>query len=318
MRAAAIEATGTADVLQIMDVDAPLRIDSEVLVKVVAAGVSPLDVFARAGRLPASVLGRFPAVLGYDFSGIVVEAPYGAHPLQPGDEVYGVAAAPRGFGSYAEYVSVPSTHVARKPTRLSHVEAAGAPLAALAAWGMVIDVGKAHEGQIVLVHAGAGGVGHLAVQFAAHFGAHVIATGSARNAAWLRELGAMEVIDYESSPFEDLAVDVDLVIDLVGNARDETSRRSLSVLRHGGLLVTSRADEWPTMAQEAAAAGVRATGFAVAPDGERLAVISRLLESGDVHVYVDKVFDLADAALAHAALEGGHTRGKVVLTVCDG
>jgi NADPH:quinone reductase-like Zn-dependent oxidoreductase len=146
----------------------------------------------------------------------------------------------------------------------------------------------------------------------------VIATGSARNAGWLRELGAMEVIDYESSPFEDLAVDVDLVIDLVGNDRDATSRRSLSVLRHGGLLVTARADQWPTMAEEAAAAGVRATGFAVAPDGERLAVISRLLESGDVHVYVDKVFDLADAARAHAALEGGHTRGKVVLTVCDG
>ncbi len=214
MRAAAIESTGTADVLRIMDVAAPLRIESEVLVKVVAAGVSPLDVLARAGHLPASVLGGFPAVLGYDFSGIVIEAPYGAHPLQPGDEVYGVALAPRGPGSYAEYVSVPSTHTARKPTRLSHVEAAAVPLAALAAWGMVIDVGKAHEGQIVLVHAGAGGVGHLAVQFAAHFGAHVIATGSARNASWLRELGAMEVIDYESSRFEDLAVDVDLVIDL--------------------------------------------------------------------------------------------------------
>lgn len=318
MRAAAIDSTGTPDMLRMIDVAAPRRVNAEVLVKVVAAGVSPLDARMRAGSRSSAAIDRFPAALGYDFSGIVTEVPYDAHPLSPGDEVFGLTAVPRGSGSYAEYVSVPSTSIARKPTRLSHVEAAGVPLAALTAWGMAIDVGKAHAGQVVLVHAGAGGVGHLAVQFAAHFGAHVIATGSARNASWLRELGALEVIDYTTTRFEDVAVDVDLVIDLVGNAKDATAARSLPVLRHGGLIVTASPDEWPTMAEDAAAAGARATGFAVAPDGQTLAMISRLLESGDVHVYVDEVFDLAEAAAAHAAVERGHTRGKIVLKVCDG
>ena len=137
-------------------------------------------------------------MLGNDFSGVVVEAPYEAHPLQPGTEVYGMGMVPRMSGAYAEYLSVPALSVIRKPSTLSHVEAAGVPLAALTAWGMVVETAKAHEGQRMLIHAGAGGVGHFAVQFAAYFGAHVIATGSQRNASWLRELGASEVIDYST------------------------------------------------------------------------------------------------------------------------
>jgi NADPH:quinone reductase-like Zn-dependent oxidoreductase len=225
---------------------------------------------------------------------------------------------PRMSGAYAEYLTVSELSVIRKPAALSHVEAAGVPLAALAAWGMVVGVVKAHEGQRMLIHAGAGGVGHFAVQFAAYFGAHVIATGSTRNTSWLRELGAAEVIDHSTTRFEDAAHDIDAVIDLVGNAIDDTATRSLSVLRAGGIIVNGPGGSWPTMAEEADAAGMRATGFQVAPDGATLAIISRLLDSGDVRVYVDRVFDLEDAAEAHRLIEQGHTRGKIVLKVSEG
>jgi NADPH:quinone reductase-like Zn-dependent oxidoreductase len=232
--------------------------------------------------------------------------------------VFGLAMAPRMPGSYAAYVAVPSVSLTRKPSRLSHVEAAATPVSALTAWGMVVDIGRAHEGQVVLVHAGAGGVGHFAVQFARHFGARVIATGSPRNVDWLAELGADEVIDRTQGRFEDVLADVDVVIDLVGNCTDDTGTRSLQVLRRGGLIVSAPVHGWPTLVQDAAAVGVRATHYEVAPDGQKLAVIARLLESGDVKVYVDEVFDLADAAEAHRHMESGHARGKVVLNVARG
>ncbi|MDQ0745011.1 NADPH:quinone reductase-like Zn-dependent oxidoreductase [Clavibacter sp. B3I6] len=259
-----------------------------------------------------------PTVLGRDFSGVVVESPYEDHALHPGDEVFGLAMVPRMAGSYAPYIAVPSVSLARKPARLSHVEAAATPVSALTAWGMVVDIGRAHEGQVVLVHAGAGGVGHFAVQFARHFGARVIATGSPRNVDWLAELGADEVIDRTQGRFEDVLADVDVVIDLVGNCTDDTGTRSLQVLRRGGLLVSSPTHGWPTLVQDAAAVGVRATHYEVAPDGQTLAVIARLLESGDIRVYVDEVFDLEDAAEAHRHMESGHARGKVVLNVTRG
>jgi NADPH:quinone reductase-like Zn-dependent oxidoreductase len=232
--------------------------------------------------------------------------------------VYGMGMVPRMSGAYAEYLTVTALSVVKKPSTLSHVEAAGVPLAALTAWGMVVETAKAHEGQRMLIHAGAGGVGHFAVQFAAYFGADVIATASERNRGWLRELGASEVIDYGTERFDDRAADVDTVIDLIGNVADDTATRSLKVLRPGGLIVNGPTGSWPSMAQDAAAAGVRATGYRVSPDGATLAVISRLLDSGDVRVFVDRVFDLEDAAEAHRAIEAGHTRGKLVLKVAEG
>jgi len=224
---------------------------------------------------------------------------------------------PRSGGSYAEYAVVPSQSVARKPTSLSHVEAAGVPLAALTAWGLVVETAHAHEGQRMLIHAGSGGVGHFAVQFAAYFGAHVTATGSSRNASWLRELGASVVIDYSTTRFEDVIADVDVVIDLVGNVHDRTGERSLKVVRPGGQYILVPTGSWPGYAEAAADAGVRTTSYKVIPDGSALATVGRLLDSGAVQVYIDRVFDLNDAAAAHAELEQGHTRGKIVLRVSD-
>ncbi len=318
MRAIVIAAVGGPDVLTIAEVRRPNKVNAEFLVRVIAAGVNPIDVKTRSGAGVSAEIPSYPVILGNDFSGIVVESPYEAHAIKPGDEVYGMMTVPRSSGSYAEYVSVPALSLAKKPRALSHAEAAGVPLAALTAWGAVVDIGKTHEGQRVLIHAGSGGVGHFAVQFAAYFGAHVIATGSTRNAGWLRELGATEVVDYSTTRFEDVAHDIDVVIDLIGNVHDDTGTRSLAVLKPNGLIVNVPSGSWPSFLADAAAADLRATHFKVSADGTTLTVISRLLEAGDVRVFVDQVFDLDNAADAHRALETGHTRGKIVLKVSDG
>lgn len=317
MKAVVFDAPGGPEVLHTASVPVPTPVLSEVLVRVVGAGVNPIDAKTRAGRGLSGAISDFPTVPGFDFSGVVVHSPYEAHPFPPGTEVYGMAAYPRSGGSYAEYVVAPTLSLARKPAALSHVEAAGVPLAALTAWGLIVETARAHEGQRILIHAGSGGVGHFAVQFAAYFGAHVTATASGRNASWLREIGANVVIDYTSTRFDDVLSGMDVVIDLVGNAVDDTGTRSLSVLRPGGMYVLVPTGSFPGYAEAADAAGVRATSFKVTPDGNALATIGRLLDSGAVQVYIDQVLELADAAKAHAAIEDGHTRGKVVLRVSD-
>ncbi|AYF99501.1 NADP-dependent oxidoreductase [Protaetiibacter intestinalis] len=317
MRAVTFTEPGGPEVLELGTVETPTRVNAEFLIKVVAAGVNPLDAKTRAGRGAWAGVTSTPVVLGNDFSGIVVEAPYESHPLQPGTEVYGMGMVPRMSGAYAEYLTATALSVARKPPSLSHVEAAGIPLAALTAWGMVVETAKAHEGQRMLIHAGAGGVGHFAVQFAAYFGAHVIATGSSRNTPFLTELGASEVVDYTEHRFEEAIDEVDAVIDLIGNTVDETGSRSLRILRPGGIYVNGPTGSFPGMAAEAEALGVRATGYRVAPDAATLAIVSRLIESGDVRVFVDRVLPLEDAAEAHRLIESGHTRGKIVLTVAE-
>lgn len=317
MQAVVFDQPGPADVLRTASIPVPSPVLSELLVRVVAAGVNPIDAKTRAGRGVSAEIAGHPSTLGYDFSGIVVVSPYESHPLQPGDAVFGMTAFPRSGGSYAEYVVATSLSVARRPPSLSHVEAAGVPLAALTAWGLVVETAHAHEGQRMLIHAGAGGVGHFAVQLAAYFGAHVTATSSAENASWLRELGASVVIDHRSTRFEDVVTDMDVVVDLVGNAADDTGTRSLSVLRPGGLYLMVPSGSWPEYREAAAAAGVRTTSYKVVPDGDVLATIARLLETGSVQVYIDRVFPLEEAAAAHAELEKGRTRGKIVLRVSD-
>ena len=315
MRAMVIDRTGEPEVLHPADIPRPTRVNSEVLVRVSAAGLNPIDAKTRAGRGVSPAIDSWPAVLGFDFSGVVVEAAYESHPLQPGTEVFGMTTMPRYSGSYAEYVAVSTLSVCRKPRALSHVEAAAVPLAALTAWGMVVEVAKAHEGQRMLVHAASGGVGHFAVQLATYFGAQVVATTSTPNLARVRELGAAHVVDYSTTRFEHVVHDMDVVIDLVGNVHDDTGTRSLSALRPGGLIVNAPTGSWPTLMEDAAGAGVRATTYKVAPDASALAVVARLLDSGDLRVHVDRVFELEDAASAHALLEEGHTRGKIVLRV---
>lgn len=315
MQAIVLDGPGGVEMLRAGAVATPSPVLSELLIRVSAAGLNPIDAKTRSGAGLSGAVAGYPIVPGFDFSGVVATSPYEGHPLQPGTPVFGMAAFPRTGGSHAEYVVAPALSVAPKPSSLSHVEAAAVPLAALTAWQIVVEVAHAHEGQRILIHAGSGGVGHFAVQFASYFGAHVTATTSGANAAWVRELGADVVIDYTATRFEEVAGEVDVVIDLIGNVAGRTGTRSLRVLREGGLIVVVPTGSWPGYAAEAAEAGVRATSFKLSPDGTALTTIARLLESGSVQVYVDRVFALDQAAEAHRELERGHTRGKIVLRV---
>lgn len=315
MRALVQDELGGPEVLRVREVPRPTPLPTEVRVRVHAAGINPVDGKTRAGSGMAGVLGAPPFTVGWDVSGVVDEVGFGVTTLQVGDEVYGMPWFPRAAGGYADYVTAPARQWARKPTTLDHVHAAAVPLAALTAWQALVDTAQVQPGQRVLVTAAAGGVGHFAVQLARHLGAHVIATASAARHTWLKELGAEQSIDYTTARFEDEVADVDVVIDLVGDAHDLTSTRSLRVLRPGGLLVAVPAGVSPELAAAAATAGVRVTPFLVEPDGAALTTIAGLIDAGEVAVEVAETFPLEEAGAAHVSLASGRTRGKIVLTL---
>ncbi|WP_208719886.1 NADP-dependent oxidoreductase [Amycolatopsis circi] len=314
MRAVTIREFGGPEVLTVEEVARPEPLPTEVLVRVHAAGINPVDWKTREGQGMAGMQ-TFPLILGWDVSGVVEEVGFGVTTLAPGDEVYAMPWFPRAAGGYAEYVTAPARQWARKPASIGHVHAAAVPLAALTAWQALVDTAQVQAGQRVLITAAAGGVGHFAVQFARHLGAHVIATASVARHPWLKELGADETVDYTTSRFEEAVVDVDVVIDLVGDAQDQTSTRSLQVLRLGGLLVAVPSGVSPELAEAAKAADVRVTPFLVEPDGAALTTIAGLIDAGEVAVEVEETFPLEQAAEAHVRGLAGRTRGKLVLTV---
>ncbi|MCK2215009.1 NADP-dependent oxidoreductase [Actinomadura sp. ATCC 31491] len=315
MRAIIQDTFGGPEVLRLADVPRPAPLPTEILVRVHAAGVNPVDWKTRQGGGMAGVLGEPPFILGWDVSGVVEEAGFGVTVFEPGDEVFGMPWFPRQAGAYAEYVTAPARQFARKPRTIGHEAAAGTPLAALTAWQALVDTAGIAAGQRVLIHAAAGGVGHLAVQIARHAGAYVIGTASAPKHDWLRSLGADEVIDYTATSFEEAARDVDVVLDLVGDGHDRTSTRSLEVLRPGGLLIAVPSGVAPELLDRARGRGLRATGILVEPDGAALTRIAELIDKGELTVEVDEVLPLEEAAEAHRRGERGRTRGKIVLTV---
>ncbi|UTP37535.1 NADP-dependent oxidoreductase [Streptomyces rapamycinicus] len=313
MRAVVQDAPGGPEVLRVAEVARPEPLPTEVLVRVHAAGVNPVDWKTRQGAGMAGVLGEPPFTLGWDVSGVVEEVGFGVTTLAPGDEVYGMPWFPRQAGGYAEFVTAPSRQFASKPATLSHEAAAAVPLAALTAWQILVDTAKVEAGQRVLVHAAAGGVGHFAVQFARHLGATVVGTARKSRHEWLGRLGAAELIDYTEQRFEDAVEDVDVVIDLLGEEHGATSTRSLEVLKKGGLLVAVPGGVSPELREAADARAVRTSPFLVEPDGAALTTIAGLIDQGAVEVAVEDVFPLEEAARAHRQGEDGHTRGKLVL-----
>ncbi|RKN44971.1 NADP-dependent oxidoreductase [Streptomyces hoynatensis] len=315
MRAVVQDGFGGPEVLRVRQVPRPAPLPTEVLVRVQAAGVNPVDWKTRSGTGMAGVLGEPPFTLGWDVSGVVEEVGFGVTTLKAGDEVYGMPWFPRAASAYAEYVTAPARQFARKPATLDHVHAAAVPLAALTAWQALVDTAHVRAGRRVLITAAAGGVGHFAVQFARHLGAQVIATASAARHAWLKGLGAEETVDYTTTRFEEVTAAVDVVIDLVGDAHDRTGTRAVQVLRPGGLLVAVPAGVSPELARAAEAAGVRVSPFLVEPDGAALTTIAGLIDAGQVAVEVAETFPLERAAAAHVRGEAGRTRGKLVLSV---
>ncbi|MGW3961624.1 NADP-dependent oxidoreductase [Amycolatopsis sp. NPDC005003] len=294
---------GGPEVLTIVDAPTPAPRPTEVLVRVSAIGLNPLEPRLRASEFP--LLGRPPFVLGWDISGVVEAAQ--TWRFRPGDEVFGMPLFPRAAGGYAEFVAAPALHLVPKPAALSHVEAAALPIVGLTAWQGLVDLGGVTEGDRVLIHGGGGGVGHVAIQLAKSLGAYVITTARGDKREFVSELGADEVVDHDSA-----VDDVDLVLDTLGG---ETAWRSLEVLRPGGHLVTAVADEDTELIAKAEAAGLRFSGIAVEPDPVALRGLVSLVEAGKLRVHVAETFPFSQVADAHRRLERGNLRGKVVLTV---
>ncbi|WP_367133433.1 MULTISPECIES: NADP-dependent oxidoreductase [Streptomyces] len=307
MRAVIQKSFGGPEVLEVVETERPTPLMAEVLVRVHASSVNPVDVGVRSGAYP--LLGEPPFGVGWDISGVVEEAGAGSR-FKPGDEVYGMPFFPRAATGYAEYVAVPSRQVARKPATLDHVHAAALPLAALTAWQGLVDAAGLTEGQRVLIHRAAGGVGHLAVQIAKVRGAHVTALASAPKHDFVRSLGADEVIDYRTTDYTEAVKDLDVVFD-----SSSEGVRSLEVLRPGGTLVSIMEHGDRELAARIEAAGRRFAGIAVEPDYASLEAIAALVDAGRIRPHVSETFPLADAAKAHEAVGSGRTQGKVVLTV---
>ncbi|MGC5168102.1 NADP-dependent oxidoreductase [Luteimicrobium sp. DT211] len=313
MRAVRQHGHGDTSVLAIEQVPVPEPLPTEVRVRVTAAGVNPVDWKTREGSGMAAVIGAGPFTPGWDVSGVVDAVGFGVTTLKPGDEVFGMPWFPRAGGAYAEYVTAPSRQFVRKPVTVGHAEAAAVPLGGLTAWQALVDTADVKPGQRVLVHAAAGGVGHLAVQIAAALGATTIGTASAARAEFLRGLGVDQVVDYRAERFEDAVDEVDVVLDLVGGFED-TDVRSVRLVRPGGTYVAVHGVS-PAVAALAEARGVRAASLLVEPDGAALARLADLMDGGELAAVVQERFALEDVAAAHLLGETGRTQGKLVLEV---
>lgn len=310
MKALLVYEYGDSNAVRVEHIDRPVLEPDDILVRVHAASVNPVDWKVCDGLLKEKLPMAMPFIPGGDFSGTVEEAGSATGGFSSDSAVFGMTSTP-GYraGAFAEFVAVKAAHVAAMPASLSYEEAASVPLAALTAWQALFDRAGLVAGQRILIHAGAGGVGGFAIQFAREAGAIVTTTTSAANADYVRELGATEVIDYRSVKFEDRCRDFDVVIDLIGG---ETQARSYGVLKRGGVLVNA----WGAiMREEAEAAGVRGVKVAVEPDGGQLARIAALIDAGKVRVLVANSFALEDCAAALVESRTGHVRGKIVLRV---
>ncbi|MFI1206622.1 NADP-dependent oxidoreductase [Streptomyces sp. NPDC020802] len=309
MRAISQDVLGGPEVLKEVELEIPRPGPSEVLIRVHAAGLNPTDWKHRASGL---FLGQPPFVLGWDVSGVVEAVGLGVTLHEPGDEVFGMLPYPHGVGAHAEYVTGPARAFARKPAEVDHTQAGAVPLAALTAWQALVDTADVRRGQRVLIHAAAGGVGHLAVQIAKERGAYVIGTASSGKHDYLRGLGADELVDYRETDFAEVVRDVDVVLDTVGG---DYRSRSLRTLRAGGLLVSILPSGSPELAEEAKGLGVRAVEMLVEADQAGMSAIAELVAAGRLRATVAEVFPLAEAAKAHALGDTGRTVGKLVLQV---
>lgn len=305
MRRITQHSIGGPEVLEVED-DAPRPRPAagEVLIEMRASGVNPVDTKIRRG---SGLLGDPPFTLGFDVSGVVVEG----DGFAAGDEVFGMIRFPEQAACYAEYVTAPADQLLPKPPTLTHEQAAAIPLAAETAWQALIHAAAVQPGERVLIHAGAGGVGHMAVQIAKARGAHVISTATEIKHDFVRSLGAAQMIDYEKVDFaEELAGSVDVVLDTVGSG---TAERSMTTLRPGGRLVTIVDYRSTQLPQRASAAGIEYHGVLVKPSADDLFEIVKLIAEGNFEVELAAVLALEDASIAHTLSETGRTTGKIVL-----
>lgn len=308
MKAVRIHTYGGPEVLVHEEVRRPQPKTGEVLVRVEAAAINPVDWKIREGYLREMLPHSLPLIMGWDVSGVVAALGQGVTRFRVGDEVFSRPDLLRD-GTYAEYVVIRETEVAFKPQSVDHLHAAAIPLAGLTAWKSLIEAAGIAPGQKVLIHGAAGGVGSYGVQLAKMRGARVIATASAHNHDYLRWLGADETIDYRTAPFEELAGKVDVVFDTIGG---DTQERSWQLLNKGGILVSIIS---PPPADKAAAYGVRQKFVFIQPDVAVLAELAQLVDAGQLRTSLESVLPLAEARRGQEMSQGGHVRGKIVLKI---
>lgn len=308
MKAVRIHAYGGQDQLTVEDAPIPQPGDNDVLVRVVATSVNPIDWKIRDGHLKGMLPYNFPIILGWDVSGVVESVGKSVTQFKPGDAVYSRPNILRD-GTYAEYISIDANEVAFKPATISHMSAASLPLAGITAWDVLVKTAGIKAGDRVLIHAASGGVGSLAVQLAKARGAYVIATTSAKNSALVKSLGADEIIDYRAQAFEKTITDVDIVFDSLGG---EIQEKSWQVLKPSGILVSVVN---PPSTEQAAAYKVRSAFVFIQPDAAVLSELATLVDAGKIRPIIGAEFALEDIAKAHALSESGRAIGKIVVQV---
>ena len=308
MKAVVAHEYGAPEVLKFEEVPRPEPKEDEALVRAIASGVNPADPLTLSGKYALEFGTHLPLIPGYDIAGVVEKTGAKVTNLKTGDAVYGY---PTFGGGWAEYVTVKQWEVAAKPKALNFAEAAAVPMGALTAWQALVDTAQLHPGQTILVHGGSGGVGSFAVQIAKARGARVIATASTANQDLLKQLGADVAIDYTKTRFEDVAKDVDAVLDPVGK---ETLARSYGVVKKGGIVMSLVARPDPVELEKR---GIRGAAISVHPDAEDLAEITRLIDAGKIKPVVTEVLPLSEAIAAQRQAETHHTRGKLVLRIAD-
>jgi len=310
MKAIVVHEYGGPEVLKYEAVARPEPKEDQILVRVIAAGVNPVDEAVRSQKFAQFFHIKLPAIPGYDIAGLVEKTGAKITKFKTGDPVYAYIALDKG-GGYAEYAAATEKEASAKPQSLNYVEAAAVPLVAETAWQALIDTAKLSAGQTVLIHGGSGGVGSFAIQIAKARGAKVIATASTANQDLLKELGADVAIDYTKTKFEDVAKDVDVVLDSVGK---DTLARSYGVVKRGGFIATLVAQ--PDQAQ-LDKHGIRGAPISVKPNADELTEITKLIEQKKIKSVVSQVLPLTEAVKAQKQAATHHTRGKIVLKIAD-
>ena len=310
MKAVVVNEWGGPEVLKYQDAPRPEPKDDEILVRVIAAAVNPVDTYVRQGMFAKRGMDNRPAILGYDIAGVVEKTGAAIKRFKKGDAVYCYLSVMRG-GGYAEFAVAKDSESALKPKNISFEEAAAVPLAATTAWQALIDTANLQKGQSVLIHGGSGGVGSFAIQIAKARGAKVIATASTEHQSTLKQLGVDQAIDYTSTKFEDVVKDVDVVLNCV---RADALGRSYGVAKKGGVIVSITDEPDQT---ECAKHGLRCSRLGAHPDANVLEELTKLIEAGKMKSIVSQTFPLAEASKAHQQIETHHTLGKIVLKVAD-
>lgn len=314
MKAAIINDFGNAEVLQLTDIEKPVPTDDEVLIKVHFTGINPVDAKVRAGTSGVSKKIKLPAILGWDVSGIIEATGKNVTKFKPGDAVFGCIGFPGLGKTYAEYTVADPALLTIKPPNISFEEAAAVPLAVLTAYQAINEHLKVTSGQKILIQAAAGGVGHLAVQFAKLNGAYVYGTASEKNEKFLKSIGVDKVIDYKKEKFEDVVDPLDAALDAMGG---QILYRSITCVKTGGRVVClpSSTKDDPEALRIAKENGIELIWPMMHPDGEEMQIIARLLEEKKLKVRVDKIFTLDQIQWAHKAIETHGTDGKVIVKV---